>query len=146
MSTATPHADSSDRSRRLRRSQRRGTSTVQFAIVCPIFFTFFFSAIEYARVNQIVNAASFAAYQGCRRAIIPGATAANATSAAQTILSAGMVSGSTITINPSTITNTTSTVTVTVAINLDNNAWFIPTFTRGMTITRACTLTREKTN
>lgn len=133
--------------RALRRNGwRKGTTTVEFALVCPILFAFFCGAIEFGRANQIMNAVALSSYQGCRRAIVPGATAANTTAAVNTVLSANLVSGATIVINPTTITNATEEVTVTVTVNLSTNAWITPTFTSGKTVTRACTLTREKTN
>ena len=125
---------------------RRGTTTVEFAIVCPILFTFFFAAVEFGRANQILNATSNAAYQGCRAAIIPGGTAAMAISAANATLSAGLISGATVTVNPSTITNSTTSITVTVVVPLNSNTWVTQFFTLGKSVTRACTLTREKTN
>jgi Flp pilus assembly protein TadG len=125
---------------------RRGATTVELAIVCPILFAFFCGAIEFARANQIMNAVALSSYQGCRRAIVPGATATNTTAAVNTVLTANMVSGATITINPTTITNATDEVTVTVSVNLSTNAWITPTFTKNKSITRSCTLTREKTN
>ncbi|MBL9080987.1 MAG: pilus assembly protein [Planctomycetales bacterium] len=127
-------------------NSRRGTTTVEFAIVCPLVFTFFFAAVEFARSNQIMNATSNAAYQGCRASIVPGATASGVIAEAKKYLDAGLISNATITVNPSTITNTTATVTVTVAVPLSNNMWIGPSFTGGKTVTRSCTLTREKTN
>jgi Flp pilus assembly protein TadG len=123
-------------------------ATVEFAFVVPILFTVFMGAIEFARLNQVKNATAYAAYEGCRRAIVPGATAANATTAAQAILTAGLIkgSGTTITINPTTITNSTDTVTVTVAVPMNTNSWTKAVFGKNLTITRSCTLTREKTD
>jgi Flp pilus assembly protein TadG len=133
--------------RALRRTGlRRGATTVELAIVCPILFAFFCGAIEFARANQIMNAVALSSYQGCRRAIVPGATATNTTAAVDSVLSANLVKGATITINPTTITNATEEVTVTVSVNLSTNAWITPTFTKNKSITRSCTLTREKTN
>jgi hypothetical protein len=109
-------------------------------------FMIFFGAVEFARLNQVVNGSAMAAYAGCRRLIVPGATAANATTEAQSILSAGLINGGTVTVTPSTITSTTTTVTVTVAVPMNSNGWTPPSFTKNMTITRACTMTREKTN
>ena len=103
-------------------------------------------SLEFGRTNQVLNATSNAAYQGCRRAIVPGATVVQATAAAQSSLSAGFISGAVITVNPTTITSTTTTVTVTVAVALNTNSWIGQTFTKGVVVTRACTLTREKTN
>lgn len=129
-----------------RKGVRRGATTVELALVCPILFAFFCGAIEFGRANQIMNAVALSSYQGCRRAIVPGATATTTTAAVNSVLSANLISGATITINPTTITNATDEVTVTVSVNLSTNAWITPTFTKNQSITRSCTLTREKTN
>lgn len=129
-----------------RTGRRRGATAVEFAIVAPILFLIFLGSIEIARANQTANATAYAAYQGCRRAIVPGATAANATAAAQSVLTANMIKGATITCNPSTITNATTTVTVQVSVPLSSNGWVVPKFTSGKTINRSCTMTRERTN
>lgn len=143
---ARPESASAVRRALRRKGLRRGATTVEFALVCPLLFAFFCGAIEFGRANQIMNAVALSSYQGCRRAIVPGATAANTTAAVNSVLSANLVSGATITINPTTITNATEEVTVTVSVNLSTNAWITPTFTAGKAITRSCTLTREKTN
>lgn len=128
------------------RKNRRGASAVEFAFVAPVLFVIFLGSIEYARANQVANATAYAAYQGCRRAITPGATAAKVTTAVQAVLDANLIKGSTVTVNPSTITDSTSTVTVTVSVPLNSNAWVTPKLTSGKTFSRSCTLTREKTN
>lgn len=139
-------ASSARPSRRSFLRRRDGAATVEFALVASTLFMIFFGAVEFARLNQVVNSAANAAYAGCRRAIVPGATAANATTDANTILSAGLVNGATVSVNPTTITTSTTQVTVTVAVPMNSNGWTPPSFTKNMTITRACTLTREKTN
>ena len=133
------------RSRPARR-RRRGALTVEFALVSSLVFMIFFASVEFARLNTIMNAASQAAYEGTRRAIVPGATAAQATSAAQSILTRASVNGATITVTPSTITATTDVVTVNVSIPISSNGWVAPMFTNNLVVQRACTLTREKAN
>lgn len=129
------------------RPQRAGTTTVEFALVCPLVFLFLLAAVEFARANQALNAVSNAAYQGCRAGIVPGATATAAQAAAQKNIDAALLAGSTITVTPANITNTTTEVTVSVSVPLAQNSWMIKLFyTSGSTITRSCTLTREKTN
>jgi Flp pilus assembly protein TadG len=126
---------------------RKGATTVEFALVVPIMFAVFFGAIEFSRANQVTNATAFSAYQGCRQAIIPGGSVSAATAAAQQVLTSNLISsGTTITITPSTITDSTTTVTVDVSVSLDSVGWITPKFTKSKTITRSCTLTREKTN
>jgi len=128
------------------RHVRTGTTTVEFALICPVMFAVFFASVELGRANQVLNATANAAYQGCRRAIIPGATTATVQAAAQNMLDAGLIKKATITINPATITNSTTTVTVTVSVPMNDNSWIGQTFTKGSVVTRACTLTRERTN
>lgn len=131
-----------------RRSMRRrsGAAAVEFALVASVLFMTLFGAIEFARLNQVVNATANAAYAGCRKAIIPGATVANASTSAQAILSANFINGATITVNPSSLSSSTTTVTVTIAVPVNSNSWSVTAFSKNMTITRSCTLTREKTN
>lgn len=124
---------------------RRGAATVEFAIVAPIVLAVFVGAIEFARANQVANAAAFSAYTGCREGIIPGGSAAAATSASQKILDANFIGRSNITVTPSTITDTTTTITVAVSVSLDSVGWITPMFMKAKTIVRSCTLTREKT-
>ena len=127
------------------KSDRRGAAAVEFALVLPTMLMVLAGSIEFARANQVRNAAAFSAYEGCRRAIIPGGTATAATASAQKVLDSNFIGSGTITVTPSTITDTTKTVTVSVAINLESVGWITPKFTQTKSITRSCTLTREKT-
>jgi Flp pilus assembly protein TadG len=136
----------STNSRRRRLGDRRGMTTVELALVSPLLFSFFFASIEFARANQIMNATANAAYQGCRAAIIPGATATTINNAVQKMLAAGLITGQTVTINPSAITNATSTVTVTITVPMNSNTWLGQVYMNNKTVVRSCTLTREKTN
>ena len=57
-------------------SQRRtGAVMVEFVIVAPLLFLFFFAAFEFCRVAMIRHTADNAVYEGARIGIIPGATA-----------------------------------------------------------------------
>lgn len=127
-------------------SSRRGAATVEFAIVAIALFTFFFAAVEFARLNQVANSVALAAYEGCRRAIVPGATAAQASTAAQTSLTNSLVRNGTVTVSPSNITYSTATVTVTISVPMNSNSWILARFSNNATITRSCTLSRELTN
>ncbi len=55
--------------------------TVEFAICFPLLLLFFFAAFEFCRANMIRQTADNAAYEGARRAIVPGATAEDARAA-----------------------------------------------------------------
>ena len=60
-----------------RKLARRGTSAVEFALVAPIFFLFLMGTIEFGRVMMVQNVLINAAREGCRAAIIQGATASS---------------------------------------------------------------------
>lgn len=129
-----------------RAPNRRGAATVEMSLTLPIVLVVLVGGIEFTRACQVANACAFSAYEGCRAAIIPGGTASSANSAAQQFLTANSIGSSTITVTPSVIDDTTSTVTVQIAVSLDKSGWIAPIFTSGVTVSRSCTLTREKTN
>ncbi len=129
---------SSIRSRR-RLPERRGATTVEFAIVVPIIFAMFLGTIEMTRLNFIRHSAANAAYEGARKAIVPGSTAAEASAEASRLMTAVGV-GNGVAVAVSTTTDST-TVTVTVPVN--QNSWGAARFSSGMTITQSCTLSKE---
>jgi Flp pilus assembly protein TadG len=131
----------SDSRKRPSNSFRQGATTVEFALVLPILLVLVFGSMEFTRVNQVSNAAAFAAYQACRQAIITGGNATAAQTAAQNVLNTMSIGTSTITITPSVITSQTDAVTATVTVPMNNAAWISPMFTGGQIITRGCTLT-----
>jgi Flp pilus assembly protein TadG len=125
--------------RRPKSQRRRGATTVEFAIVVPIIFAMFLGTIEMTRLNFIRHSAANAAYEGARKAIIPGSSFTEATDEALRLMQAVGV-GNGVTASLTTL-NDTMTVTVTVPVN--QNSWGAARFSSGMTITQACTLSRE---
>src|SRR5687768_1806629 len=90
------------RSRR-RRHRRQGAAAIEFAIVAPIFFSFTFACIEFARVNMLRNTAEIAATEGARAGVMPGATANDCIVVTNKELSVLGVTGKTITVEPATL-------------------------------------------
>lgn len=127
-----------------RSPRRRGATAVEFALAAPLAFMLLCASIEFGRANMILNSTANAAYQGARRAIVPGATSSQAISAANATLNASAIKSATVTVNPSTITSTTQTVTVTVNVPVSSNTWMASFFLKNVTVSRACTLTRER--
>ena len=85
-----------------------------------------------------------AVYEGCRRGIVAGATAADCRTSAQAVLNTISVSGATINVSPAVITQDTPQVTVSVAIPVNSNSWVAPLFFNGKTISNSMTLRRER--
>jgi Flp pilus assembly protein TadG len=124
--------------------RRRGAAAVEFAVVAPLVFLFFFGAFEFARLNLLRHTVEMAALEGARCGAVPGATAPQAWERAQQILTAVGARQATIDVTPAMIDTQTREVTVTVQLPLDANAWVTPYFLRGWQIDRQCTLTRER--
>src|SRR3954451_16031173 len=93
---------------------RGGAVAVEFAITAPIFFVFLLAAFEFGWLNVIRHTADNAAYEAARAAMVPGATAADATAKANGMLQIVGARGARVSISPSTITNSTTEVNVTI--------------------------------
>ena len=124
---------------------RSGSVTVETAIVLPVLFAMLFAAIDCAKLNMLRNSAQNAAYEGARKAIVPGATATDAKDAAKKVLGAISVKNYTISVNPSTITSATNTVTVTITIPLKDNSWIASSAKTTKNLVRSCKMSVEKT-
>ncbi len=118
---------------------RRGATCVEFAIVAPIVFLLFLGAIEMSQLNYLRHTAANAAYEGARRAIVPGGTGENAQQEAQRLLDAVDVGrGAQVDIDEQV-----DRVTVTVSIPTNLNSWGVSRFSRGFHVTRSSSLMRE---
>jgi Flp pilus assembly protein TadG len=123
---------------------RHGTTTVEFALTAPILFLLVFASIEFSRANMLMQTTTIAAIEGARESIVPGATADDCRNRALSELSALGISSATVTVNPSTLTADTTQVTVRVNVPLDGaNAYLLPKFLVGKSVTKEVTLQRE---
>ena len=123
--------------------KRQGAVTVEFALMRSIAFMLVLGTIEFSRIFMIRGGVSNAAYQGARRSIVPGATAASVKAIATDTLTRSFVRKSSVEVSPEVITPTTNEVTVTVRVNLGDNSWIASRFTKGMIIQRSCTLSKQ---
>ena len=55
----------------LQQNQRTGVTTVEFAIVLPLFILFLVLAFEFGRLNIIRHTADNAAYEAARHVMVP---------------------------------------------------------------------------
>src|SRR5947208_11397643 len=90
---------------------RHGATAVEFALVVPIIFLLFYGAFEYSRMSMVLHTVEMAAYEGARRAVVPGATADDAMNAAKDTLAAVGVQKATVSVSPNPIMLQTSQVT-----------------------------------
>ncbi|WP_428307471.1 TadE family protein [Lacipirellula sp.] len=120
--------------------RRTGAAAVEFAIVAPIFFLLVVASLEFGRLNIIRHTADQAAYEAARHAMVPGATAAEATAKATSMLKIiGARDAKIKVVGP-----TDDTVTVTIDIPMLTNGWITPKFTKATTIHATSTLKTER--
>lgn len=127
------------------RRTRRGATTVEFAIVAPVFFLFLLASIEFSRLNIIRHTADNAAYEAARIAMVPGATAAEAVNEANRILNIAGARGATVAVNPPVLGPNIDQITVTVDVPMGSNGWVTPKFTGNRTMRSQSTLRAERT-
>ena len=126
-----------------KRNRRRGATAVEFAITAPVVFLFFFAAYEFSRANMVRHTIEIAAYEGARRGIVPGATAADVSTRVNAVLAPSGMGGAIVSLTPSVIDRSTREVTVNVEVPLDGNGWILPRFVGGLSLESASTLARE---
>lgn len=125
-------------------ADRRGVTVVEFAIVAPVFFLVVLAMFEFSWLNVVRHTADNAAYEAARRAIVPGATASEATDEASRILRAIGTRGARISIDPPTITLQTREVTVAIDIPMRENTLTLPRFTNSVLMHAESTLRTER--
>lgn len=125
------------------RWERRGTATVELAIVAPILFLILIAVLEFWRINTIRHVAHQAAYQASREGILPGIDAPSLQQTALDVMAAIGTSGTIVDVDPPVIEDATEQITVTVRVPLADNAWFIPNFFSAPEIVGRSTLRRE---
>jgi Flp pilus assembly protein TadG len=133
---------------RLCRRNRGGAAAVEFALVAPVFFGFTLGMLEIGRgvmVQQILTSAS---REGCRQAVLDGATTSAVTTYITSYLSSASVpsAGASVNISPSlpTAAGYSGTVTVTVSIPFNQVNWGpTPIFLGGKTLTSTTVMQRE---
>lgn len=123
---------------------RTGAVAVEFAITAPIFFLFLLASFEFGWMNVLRHTADNAAYEAARAAMVPGATAADATAKANSILKIVGTRKAKVTITPSTITTSTKEVMVDVDVPLKSNGLILPRFTSKTTLHSESTLRTER--
>ena len=129
---------------RLNRIQnRRGATLTEFAFVAPLLFLLFFAAFEFCRVAMIRHTADNAVYEGCRLAIIPGATSLDAESETRRIMSSLGVTNVRVAVSPTTFGESTEEVTVKIEVPLNENSFVPNHFVAGPAIVRELTMRRE---
>lgn len=127
------------RKRGHRRSRRRGAVTVEFALAAPILFLLFLGSFEFARVNMVRHTMDIAGYEGARRGILPGATAAQVEARTNSVLSTTGVANAQVQADV-----LDDQVTVDIDVPLGANTWLARYFSPSGSLTNSYTFRRER--
>lgn len=95
-------------------------------------------------MNVLRHTADNAAYEAARCAMVPGATAAEATAKANALLKSIGARNAKVTVSPSTLTPSTTSITVTIDVPMKDNALVIPKFTGKKMIRATSTMRTER--
>lgn len=124
--------------------KRRGVVTVEFALVAPVFFIFLFAAFEFGRLFMLRHTADNAAYEAARKAMVPGATSAEAITEARRLLAMVGARSYTVTVDPPTLDENTESLTVTVQMPFADNAYLTPRLLGDTVLRSQVTLRTER--
>lgn len=131
---------------RLCRRNRRGATAVEFAVVAPVFFLLVFGMIEYGRMVMVQQVITNASREGCRRAVLDGATAQDVNDSVNNYLTSAGIKDATITITPNPPSNAGfgQPVSVVVSIAFNKVSWLpSPMFLGGSTMKATTVMRRE---
>jgi Flp pilus assembly protein TadG len=126
-----------------RKTNRRGTATVEFALCLPVLLALVFGLVEFSRVTQLQQSARLAALEGARAGITLDATTSDVGAAVNRVMTAVCIPHYSTTITPNTLAYTSPSVTVTVSLDPTQNAWLTWFTSSSNLITATVTLQRE---
>ncbi len=112
-----------------RRSSRRGSAIVEFAVMSQIVLLILFGTIDVCSLYYLRQSAKLAAYEGCRIGLTASGTDLLVSNQATRILNARRIAGFTITTSPAVAALTpgqllTVRLSVPSSINLPLRGWF----------------------
>ena len=129
------------------KSDRTGTTALEFAVAAPVVFLVIFGCIEITRMSLLLNLAQDACYDAARHAMVEGATTSEATARAQQVLALFGTRNATIQINNGAgITSTSTHVQVSISIPMRDNAYVLKYFYTNRFINASIRLKVERYN
>jgi Flp pilus assembly protein TadG len=119
---------------------------VEFAMVSPFVFLFFFASLEFGRLQMAYHGLEGAAREGCRTAMSWKASSADVEQTVTNRLRSFGIAGQSLTILPSPLSGAREwePITVRVEVPYSQVSWLpIPRFLQGITLVGSCILPKE---
>ena len=128
-----------------RKSNRRGATSLEFAVVAPTLFLVIFASFEFSRLALMRSLANSAAYEACRFSVVEGANRQEGLDEANRILARLNTQNAIIEINDGAeITPTTQEVRVEVHIPMEDNSFLMSSLFKDKYVSSEITLRTEK--
>jgi len=118
----------------------RGTTTVEFSIILPIFFLVLIGGIQIFRYTVVANTVETAVIEAARQGMISGRSDSAIKDVAKEVLDRAGLSGYSIDVKR---LNKGANLKVQAQLSLAGNGFLVPTFGRRWTVRRSCTLRCE---
>ncbi len=129
-----------------KQGSRRGTAAVEFALVAPLIFLFFFGSVEFGRLIMIMHALDSAAREGCRVAVTWKATPQDVADTVSERLAPFGITDYALTLEPNSLSQASrwAPISVHIEASYTDLAWLpAPRFLQGITLSGSCTLPQE---
>ena len=118
----------------------RGTTTVEFSIILPIFFLVLLGGMQIFRYTVVANTVETAVIEAARQGMISGKSDSAIEDVAKDVLDRAGLSGYSIDVNR---LNKGASLNVQAQLLLPGNGFLVPTFGCNWTVSRSCTLRCE---
>jgi Flp pilus assembly protein TadG len=127
------------------RAKRRGTATVECAVVLPVFVLILLGTMEACSMIFLRQSVELAAYEASRTAVLPSTTLLNVQSTASALLTARKIKNCVITVNPANFQSSPygSFIRVTVSAPVVDNSLFGTIFYKNMSIVGSVDFMKE---
>ena len=128
---------------------RKGASAVEMAIVAPVFVALILGQVETARLGMVSQLLTTAARDGCRVAVIPGATLSDVQSRVDAVLAGSGISAGTVSPTcPSPYSWDSAPrgtpITVSLSVSYNSVSWLgTPFFLKNANVSASATLSSE---
>lgn len=129
-------------------SRRRGAVAVEAAVVTPLLMFFALAMIDYGRLVMVQQILTNASREGCRVAVVSGATTSQVTTQVNEYLAGANLAGATTELTPSSPGSAAegTPITVTVSVPFSQVAWMPSLFLNTTTVTANATMRRDQSN
>jgi len=130
---------------RRRWGRRRGTATVECAVVLPVFVLLLLGTMEACSMIFLRQSVELAAYESARAAVLPQTTLVNVQSAGASLLSVRNVKNFSITVTPTNFQTAAygTFIRVTASAPVANNSLFGTIFYKNMNVVGSVDFMKE---